>query len=74
MKSLGKQTRWSKELLLTTLKDAISNPRLGIHWDDFSEEEKLGTFNMIDWAAAYPDDIPSRSLLLESEDQWSTWA
>ena len=74
VKSLGKQTRWTKELLLTTLENAISNPRLGIHWADFSEEEKLGTFNMIDWAAAYPDDIPSRSLLLESEDQWSTWA
>ena len=74
VKSLGKQTRWTKELLLTNLENAISNPRLGIHWADFSEEEKLGTFDMIDWAAAYPDDIPSRSLLLESEDQWSTWA
>ena len=74
VKSLGKQTRWTKELLFTTLEDAISNPRLGIHWADFSEEEKLASFNMIDWAASYPDDIPSRSLLLESEDQWSTWA
>ena len=71
VKALGKQTRWTRELLLATLETAVTNPRVNIFWNEFSWEEKLSSFDMIDWAASYPDDIPSRSLLFE--DPWSTW-
>ena len=75
VKSLGRWTSWTRDRLVSGLDAAFSRPRRGISWFDFSPEEKLAHFAMVDWAATYPDDPPSRTLLLEpDEDLWSTWA
>ena len=73
--SLGRWTSWTRELLLSDLAAAFTKPKRGIFWSDFSPEEKLDRFDMVDWAEAYPLDPPPRSLMFEPvEDQWSTWA
>ena len=60
---------------MSDLEAAFSKPRRGIHWSDFSPEEKLACFDMVDWGATFPLDPPPRSLMFEpDEDQWSTWA
>ena len=80
VKSMGRWTSWTRVQLLSVLKETFSRPRRGTYcdtpsWSDFSQEEKLGSFNMIDWAASYPLDPPPRSLMFEpEEDPWSTWA
>ena len=75
VRSLGRRTSWTKALLMSDLAAAFSKPRLGISWSDFSPEEKLAHFGMVDWAASHPDDPPSRALMVEpDEDPWSTWA
>ena len=80
VKSMGRWTSWTRVQLLSVLKETFSRPRRGTYcdtpsWSDFSPEEKLGSFNMIDWAASYPLDPPPRSLMFEpEEDPWSTWA
>ena len=72
--SLGRQTRWTKQLLLSELEAAFSK-RGGYSWSDFSPEEKLACFDMVDWAGSCPDDPPSRSLMfVPDQDQWSNWA
>ena len=72
--SLGRQTRWTKELLLSELEAAFSK-RGGYSWSDFSPEEKLACFDMVDWAVSCPNDPPSRSLMfVPDQDQWSNWA
>ena len=71
--SLGRQTRWTKQLLLSELEAAFSK-RGGYSWSDFSPEEKLACFDMVDWAVSCPNDPPSRSLMFEpDQDQWSNW-
>ena len=72
--SLGRQTRWTRQLLLSELEAAFSK-RGGYSWSDFSPEEKLACFDMVDWAGSCPDDPPSRSLMfVPDQDQWSNWA
>ena len=49
--------------------------RRGDSWSNFSPEDKLACFDMVDWVTSCPDDPPSRSLMFEpKEDPWSTWA
>ena len=75
VQSLGRRTSWTKSLLMSDLEAAFSKPRRGIIWSDFSPEEKLAHFDMVNWEATFPLDPPPRSLMLEpEEDQWSTWA
>ena len=72
--SLGRQTRWTRQLLLSELEAAFSK-RGGYSWSDFSPEEKLACFDMVDWAVSCPNDPPSRSLMfVPDQDQWSNWA
>ena len=74
-KSLGRWTSWTRDLLLSDLAAAFNRPKRGISWSDFSLEEKLGCFDMVDWAETYPLDPPPRTLMFQpEEDQWSTWA
>ena len=73
--SLGRWTSWTRDLLISDLEAAFTRPRRGIFWSDFSPEEKLARFDMVDWGATYPLDPPPRSLMFEpAEDYWSTWA
>jgi len=60
---------------MSDLEAAFSKPRRGIIWSNFSPEEKLAHFDMVNWEATFPLDPPPRSLMFEAdEDQWSTWA
>ena len=71
--SLGRQTSWTKQLLLSELEAAFSK-RGGYSWSDFSPEEKLACFDMVDWAGSCPNDPPPRSLMFKpDQDQWSNW-
>ena len=71
--SLGRQTRWTRQLLLSELEAAFSK-RGGYSWSDFSPEEKLACFDMVDWAGSCPNDPPPRSLMFKpDQDQWSNW-
>ena len=73
--SLGRWTSWTRDLLISDLEAAFTKPRRSIFWSDFSPEEKLACFDMVDWGATYPVDPPPRSLMFEpAEDHWSTWA
>ena len=73
--SLGRWTSWTRDLLISDLEAAFTRPRRGIFWSDFSPEEKLARFDMVDWGASYPLDPPPRSLMFEpAEDHWSAWA
>ena len=73
--SLGRWTSWTRDLLISDLEAAFTKPRRSIFWSDFSPEEKLARFDMVDWGATYPLDPPPRSLMFEpAEDHWSTWA
>ena len=73
--SLGRWTSWTRDLLISDLEAAFTKPRRSIYWSDFSLEEKLACFDMVDWGATYPLDPPPRSLMFEpAEDHWSTWA
>ena len=73
--SLGRWTSWTRDLLISDLEAAFTKPRRGIFWSDFSPEEKLACFDMVDWGATYPHDPPPRSLMFQpEEDPWSTWA
>ena len=45
----------------------FSRPKRGVLWFDFSPEEKLAYFDMINWPESCPDDPPSRSLMFEPE-------
>ena len=45
----------------------FSRPKRGVLWFDFSPEEKLAYFDMINWPDSCPDDPPSRSLMFEPE-------
>ena len=73
--SLGRWTSWTRDLLISDLEASFTKPRRGIFWSDFSPEERLACFDMVDWGATYPLDPPPRSLMFEpDEDQWSTWA
>jgi len=75
VQSLGRWTSWTKSLLMSDLEAAFSKPRRGIIWSNFSPEEKLAHFDMVNWEATFPLDPPPRSLMFEAdEDQWSTWA
>ena len=75
VKSLGRPTKWTRQLLFSHLEGAFDRPRRGISWADFSPEEKLACFDMVDWAFTCPLDPPSRSLMFQpEEDPWSTWA
>ena len=75
VKSLGRPTKWTRQLLLSHLVAAFDRPRRGISWADFSPEEKLACFDMVDWASTCPLDPPSRSLMFQpEEDPWSNWA
>jgi len=73
--SLGRWTSWTRDLLISDLEAAFTKPRRSIFWSDFSPEEKLACFDMVDWGATYPVDPPPRSLMFEpAEDHWFTWA
>ena len=73
--SLGRWTSWTRDLLISDFEAAFTKPRRTIFWSDFSPEEKLACFDMVDWGATYPLDPPPRSLMFEpAEDHWSTWA
>ena len=73
--SLGRWTSWTRDLLISDLEAAFTKPRRSIFWSDFSPEEKLACFDMVDWGATYPLDPPPRSLMFKpAEDHWSTWA
>ena len=73
--SMGRWTSWTRDLLISDLEAAFTKPRRSIFWSDFSPEEKLACFDMVDWGATYPLDPPPRSLMFEpAEDYWSTWA
>ena len=75
VKSMGRWTSWTRVKLLSFLEETFNKPRQGTYWSDFSPEEKLGSFKAIDWAASFPLDPPSRTLMFEpEEDPWSTWA
>ena len=67
MKSLGRWTSWTREFLHSELEAKFSRPRRGVLWSNFSPEEKLAHFDMIDWPESCPDDPPSRSLMFEPE-------
>ena len=67
MKSLGRWTSWTRDFLHSELDAKFSRPRRGVLWSNFSPEEKLAHFDMIDWPESCPDDPPSRSLMFEPE-------
>ena len=67
VKSLGRWTSWTRDSLHSELDAMFSRPRRGVLWFDFSPEEKLAHFDMIDWPDSCPDDPPSRSLMFEPE-------
>lgn len=66
-------SKWTKASLLASLDAFWTRPKHGLKWSDFSHEEKLLHFDMIDWPGC-PDDIPPKSLLFDQVDPWSTWA
>ena len=66
-------SKWTKASLQASLNTFWTRPKHGLKWSDFSQEEKLLHFDMIDWPGC-PDDIPPKSLLLDQVDPWSTWA
>ena len=75
VKSLGRPTSWTKDLLMSELEAAFHKPRFGILWSEFSLEEKVACFDSVDWAASYPLDLPPRHLMFErGKDEWSNWA
>ena len=75
VKSLGRPTSWTKDLLMSTLEAAFNKPRFGILWSEFGLEEKVACFDSVDWAASYPLDLPPRHLMFErGKDEWSNWA
>jgi len=67
VKSLGRWTSWTRDSLHSELDAMFSRPRRGVLWFDFSPEEKLAYFDMINWPESCPDDPPSRSLMFEPE-------
>jgi len=67
VKSLGRWTSWTRDSLHSELDAKFSKPRRGVLWSDFSPEEKLAHFDMIDWPNSCPDDPPSRSLMFKPE-------
>ena len=75
VKSLGRPTSWTKDLLMSTMEAAFNKPRFGILWSEFGLEEKVACFDSVDWAASYPLDLPPRHLMFErGKDEWSNWA
>ena len=67
VKSLGRWTSWTRDSLHSELDAMFSRPKRGVLWFDFSPEEKLAFFDMINWPDSCPDDPPSRSLMFEPE-------
>ena len=67
VKSLGRWTSWTRDFLHSELDAMFSRPKRGVLWFDFSPEEKLAYFDMINWPDSCPDDPPSRSLMFEPE-------
>ena len=67
VKSLGRWTSWTRDSLHSELDAMFSRPKRGVLWFDFSPEEKLAYFDMINWPESCPDDPPSRSLMFEPE-------
>ena len=67
VKSLGRWTSWTRDSLHSELDAMFSRPRRGVLWFDFSPEEKLAFFDMINWPDSCPDDPPSRSLMFKPE-------
>ena len=75
VKSLGRPTSWTKDLLMSTMEAAFNKPRFGILWSEFGLGEKVACFDSVDWAASYPLDLPPRHLMFErGKDEWSNWA